>query len=137
MTQEFQEFLPLFPIVAMGIFVSVIGIIAIIFERRAERKEKGQEQRRNAAIDGYVPGAGVQNTGHQLQQRAFAGSVLADHAEGLATPDVEAHVVERPEIPVKLQPVECDQLFQAVAGRVVDGVALRYAREFDCRGGHY
>jgi len=48
MTQELQEFLPLFPIVAMGIFVSVIGIIAIIFERRAERKEKGQEQRRHA-----------------------------------------------------------------------------------------
>ena len=39
MAKEFQEFLPLFPIVALSIFVTIIGFISIILERRAARKE--------------------------------------------------------------------------------------------------
>ena len=78
-----------------------------------------------------VPDGGLQNAGDDLQQRALAGAVLADDAEGLAALDLEADIVQRPEILVALQPVEGQQLLEPVAGRFVDRVALGNALEFD------
>src|ERR1700691_2483896 len=74
---------------------------------------------------------GVQNASHHLQQRALARSVLAHDAEGLAAADLEADIVQGPEIPVALEPVEREQLLQPVTRRVVDRVALRDTLKFD------
>ena len=45
----------------------------------------------------------------------------------------KADVVQRPEILVELKAAWSEQLFQPVAGRIVDGVALRNALKFDVR----
>ena len=44
-----QEFMPLFPIMAMGILVFVVGLISALRERKAWRKEHPQEQQRKMA----------------------------------------------------------------------------------------
>ncbi len=74
---------------------------------------------------------GVQDARHHLQQRTFAGAVLADNAEGFAALDLEADVVERPEILVALQTVQRQQFLEAVARRVIDRVAFRNTLEFN------
>ena len=73
----------------------------------------------------------MQDSGDHLQQRALAGSVLADNAERLAALHLEADVVERPEILVALQTIQRQQLLEAVARRVVDRVAFRNTLEFN------
>ena len=72
-----------------------------------------------------------QDAGHHLQQRALAGAVLADHAEGFALANGEADVLQGPEIPVVATPVEGEQFLEPVARGVVDGVALGDVLEFN------
>ena len=78
-----------------------------------------------------MPRGGLQDPGHHLQQRALAGAVFPDDAEGLAALDLEADVVQRPEILVALQAVEGQQFLEAVARRIVDRVALGNTLEFN------
>ena len=73
----------------------------------------------------------MQNSRDHLQERALAGAVLADDAEGLAALHLEADIVQRPEILVALQTVQRQQFLEAVARRVVDRVALRNTLEFN------
>ena len=89
------------------------------------------EQRGDAAVNTDRAGSGMQDPGHHLQERALAGAVLPDDAEGLAALDLEADVVERPEILVALQTIQGQQLLEAVARRVVDRVAFRNTLEFN------
>ena len=90
------------------------------------------EQRRNAPVHGHLAAGGLQNSGHELQQRALARSVFADDAEGLALLDLEADVLQRPEVLVMIAPGQ--QFLETVAGRVVDGVGFGDRIELDCRG---
>ena len=53
------------------------------------------EQRCHAAVDGDVAVGRMQYARDNLQQRAFAGAVLADDAERLAALNLEADVIER------------------------------------------
>jgi hypothetical protein len=73
----------------------------------------------------------MKNSGYHLQKSAFAGAILPDDAESLTAADVEADLVERPEILVALQTIEGQQLLEAVARRVVDRVAFRNTLEFN------
>jgi hypothetical protein len=95
--------------------------------------ESGAEfqQGRNAPVDRERTAGRLQNAGHHLQQRALAGAVFADDAEGFAAAYFEADIVQGPEILVALQPVKREQLLQPVARRVIDRVALRDTLKFD------
>ena len=53
---------------------------------------------------------GMKNAGDDLQQRAFAGAVLADDAEGLAALDLEADIVERREVVVEGDAIQAQQV---------------------------
>ena len=55
------------------------------------------EQRADAAADGDRAARGLDHAGDDLQQRRLARAVLADHAQRLAAPQLEAHAVERAE----------------------------------------
>src|SRR5690606_8127410 len=61
--------------------------------------EPGREldQRRHPAAHRHRALVRLQHPGDQLQQRALAGAVLADHPDGLAGLDVEREVAKRPE----------------------------------------
>ena len=50
------------------------------------------DQRRDAPVDAHAPGRRLGDAGHQLQHRALAGSVAADHAERPAGRHGERHV---------------------------------------------
>ena len=73
----------------------------------------------------------MEDSSHHLQERALAGAVFPHNAEGFAALDLEADVVERPEILVALQTIQGQQLLEAVARRVVDRVAFRNTLEFN------
>src|SRR5208283_1027408 len=64
------------------------------------------EQSRDAAIHGNDSGGGLEDPGYHLEQRALAGTVLADDAEGFAALNVEGDIVQRPEIPMTLEAVQ-------------------------------
>ena len=53
------------------------------------------DQRGDAAVHHHPPGGRAQDAGDELQQRPLPRAVAADDAEGLAAPDLEAHVLER------------------------------------------
>jgi hypothetical protein len=56
----------------------------------------------------------MQNSGDDLQQRAFAASVLSDDTERFAAPYFEINLVERPEIAMPRNAIERQQLLQPV-----------------------
>jgi hypothetical protein len=89
------------------------------------------EQRRDPPVHLDLALGGSQNAGHQLQQGAFPGPVFADDAEGLAPPDFEIEIAQRPEIPVEAQAIKSQQFLEAIQGRVVDRVALGKASYLD------
>src|ERR1035437_439092 len=90
------------------------------------------EPGRHASVDTNRTGSGMKDAGDHLQQSAFAGAIFPHNAEGFAALDLEANVVQRPEILVALQTIQGQQLLQAVARRVVDRVAFRNTLEFNC-----
>ena len=67
---------------------------------------------------------GLQDAGHDLQEGTFSGSVLADDTKRLATFDLETDIAQCPELGVALDAARRQQLPQAIAGRVVDRIAL-------------
>ena len=56
------------------------------------------EQARDAALDRDLAFGRLGDAGEDLQQRRFAGAVAADDAEHLAALDLEADILERPEL---------------------------------------
>ena len=72
------------------------------------RIEAGAEfqQRRHAPAYVYIALARIQNAGHDLQQSAFAGSVLADNAKRLAALDLETNIVQSRKVVMKRDPVQ-------------------------------
>src|ERR1700760_2372073 len=61
-----------------------------------------EERRDPAAQDGPARG-GLGDSRKDLEQRAFARAVAADHADDLAGLHFERHIAQRPEIAVKLR----------------------------------
>src|SRR5215471_3431731 len=55
------------------------------------------DQRRRPPIDGDLPGRGRRDACQQLQDRALAGTIVANDPESLAALDLEAHLSHRPE----------------------------------------
>ena len=56
------------------------------------------EQARNPALDCDAPLGRLGDAREDLQQCALAGAVAADDADHLAALDLEAHILERPEL---------------------------------------
>ena len=67
----------------------------------------------------------------QLQQRALAGAVLADQAEGHAPGDFERHILQGPEVAVIGTAVGGEQLLETVRRAGVDRVTLRDVSDVD------
>ena len=55
------------------------------------------EQRADAAADADGAARGLDHAGDDLEQRRFAGAVLADDGERFTAPELEADAVERAE----------------------------------------
>ena len=93
------------------------------------------EQRGDASGDLGFSRGGLEDSGDDLQEGAFAGTVFADDAEGFAAFDGEGDVAEGLEVGVEFEAGGGDELFEAVPGRVVDGVGLGDVLEVDLRHG--
>jgi hypothetical protein len=78
----------------------VVEAREVLVEPRAEREEA-----RHLADDVDLPLVWPQDAGQHLEERALAGAVGPDHADGLAMADAEGDVLESPEwsAPVALQ----------------------------------
>ena len=79
-------------------------------------------------------GCGLQDARDDLQQGAFTGAVFTNDAEGFAAFHVEGNVAESPEIAVVGDAIEGEEFFEAVAGSIVDWIALGDGGELDNRG---
>src|ERR1022692_105760 len=90
-------------------------------EARAEFK-----QRRDAPACEYPPLGGLQDAGHDLEQRALAGAVRPYQGQRLALFDLEADIAQRPEVAVELSLDERQRLAEAVGGTAVELVELGY-----------
>lgn len=77
---------------------------------------------------------GLEDSGDDLQEGTFTGSVFADDTEGFAALHLEGNIAESPEIAVVGDAIEGEEFFEAVAGSIVDWVALGDAGELDNRG---
>lgn len=77
---------------------------------------------------------GLEDSGDDLQESAFAGAILADDTEGFTALHVEGDVAESPEIAVVGDAIEGEEFFEAVAGSIVDWIALGDGGELDNRG---
>src|SRR5437764_9518229 len=53
------------------------------------------EQRADAAVHAHGAARGLDDAGHDLQQRRLAGAVLADDAERFAARELERYAIER------------------------------------------
>src|ERR1035437_6931669 len=106
--------------------VDVIAAAEFGVESGAEFEQGG-----DASVDTDRAGGGMKDSGDHLQQRALSGAIFADNAERFAALDLEADIVEGPEILVALQTIQGQQLLEAVARRVVDRVAFRNTLEFN------
>lgn len=92
------------------------------------------EQGGDAAIGLCGAGCGLQDSGDDLQESAFSGSIFADDTEGFTAFHVEGNVAESPEIAVVGNAIEGEEFFEAVAGSIVDWIALGDGGELDNRG---
>ena len=97
------------------------------------------EQRADAAAQPRLALGRRRDPGEDLEQRALAGAVVADHPHRLAALHLEADVAQRPELlallapPKALDPLSQPLGEQHVAGLVgSDLVALAHPLHFDC-----
>ncbi len=95
------------------------------------------EQCRHTAIDRCAAGGGLEDACAHLQQSALARSIFPNNAKRLASLDFEGDIAQRPIVGMEAAAVQQRQLLETIAGRRVDRVALRNARKFDGRHGHY
>ena len=77
------------------------------------------------------PSGGLQDAGHDLQQRALAGTVGPYQRQRLALFNLEADIAQRPKIGVELALAERQGLAQAVGGTAVELVELGHVLEQD------
>ena len=71
-----------------------------------------------------------------LQQRAFAGAVLADDAESFAALNLEADVIKCREVVMERDTIQTEQFFEASAWGRVDRIVLGNPTELDDRLRH-
>ena len=77
---------------------------------------------------------GLQDSRDDLQEGTFTGAVFSDYAEGFAAVYFEGNVAEGPEIAVVGDAIEGEEFFEAVAGSIVDWIALGDCGELYNRG---
>src|ERR1039457_592662 len=90
-------------------------------EARAQLQQGGDAPARD-----YPSLRGLQDAGHDLQKRAFAGAVRANQGQGLALFDLEADIAQGPKVGVERTLVERQGLAEAVGGTAVELVELGY-----------
>ncbi len=94
------------------------------------------DQRRYAAVDADASARRLRDAGDELQRRALAGPIPADHAECGSLRDPERDVVERkeglirPKLPEKASSEQRAFQRREPAGAVTP-VHLRHVRQFD------
>jgi hypothetical protein len=113
-----------------GVHVDVFEPGELRVEARAEF-----EERRDAPLDEDAPVRRLQRPGDDLEERRLAAAVRPDDAGRRATPDLEAHVAQGPELAVTPDAPARQRLDQPVARMPVDAVLLRDALNAQ-RGGH-
>ena len=102
---------------AVELDVLAAGVLGL--EARAELQERG-----DPPGDLDLAAVGSEDAGQHLEQGALARAVVPDHAHELALLDLEADVLERPEVlPFAPAPVG-DDLLQALVAAPVAAVAL-------------
>src|SRR5262249_17812568 len=76
------------------------------------------DQGHQPAGDGDFAAVGRSDAGEQLDQGGFAGAIRTDNTQNLATPNVEADVLQCPEAFCRPKPE------QAVVASVMDAIGL-------------
>ena len=102
-----------------------------IFPTRIFRIETGAEfeDSSDPAVHFHLAGCALQRAGKDLEQRAFAGPVWADHADNFPSADLEGNIAQCPEFGVTR--LAEDRLQQHVGRSGIDPVHLRYVTNPD------
>ena len=90
-----------------SVHVDVLASGEIGVETRAELQHRGDQP---CTLDG--PRLRLENPGHELEQRALAGTVLTDDRHGVAGRDVEVDIPQGPQLCGRRAPPPKQRLLQ-------------------------